>query len=134
MKITSKQYAQALFELVEGKTEEELSSVLSNFVETLAAHNQITKIDGIINHFETLWNKENGIVNAEIISANKLDSSMIDILKDYITKNTNAKDIQLKTKVNKNILGGVVIKYGDTIFDASLKNRLQDLKHILSNN
>jgi len=133
MKISAKQYARALFELVGDKSEKEIDVLLVSFVDLLVAHNQVNRIDRIVDNFKVLWDREHGIVEAEIVSAHSLDKEVEELLREYISERSGAKELELTSRVDKKILGGLVIKYGDHILDASLKNRVQDLKYIMNN-
>lgn len=132
MKITPKQYAQVLFDLIKTSETGQLNAVIEDFVKLLIDHNQVSQIDKIISKFEELWNKENKIIKAEIFSAKKLDDDVINLLKQYIKKQTQSEEIKLETKVRKSLIGGFVIRYQDKIVDASLKNRIRQLKSKLS--
>jgi F-type H+-transporting ATPase subunit delta len=128
MKITVKQYALSLYEAVDGKTPDQVKIVIKKFVELLVEKNQLTKAEKIIAEFLKIWNDRRGIVEAWAVSAKGLDKAAVKLLKHYIVKLSGAKEVILKEKIDKNILGGVVIKYGDKIVDGSLKTQLVELK------
>jgi len=131
MKITIKQYAMALYETVDGKSQSQVKPVIKKFAEMLIKYNQLTKIDDIINEFLTVWNREKKIVTAETISARELTGEIRKSIKKYITAETKAEEVILMTKADDRILGGVIIKYGDKVLDGSLKAKLNDLKSFL---
>ena len=131
MKITTKQYAEGLYQSVKGKSEKETNNIIDNFVNVLIANNDISKSNRIIEQFEIIWNKEEGIVEAEIVSSGKLSSGVVELLNDYIAKLSGAKEVVMQERVDKSVLGGVVIKYGDRILDGSLRMRLGELKNEL---
>jgi len=132
MKITSKQYAIALFELVRDKKGKELEQVLSSFAKILLDRNDHFKRDKIILEFEALWYKEYSIVKVEIESVRKLSQEITGSLVEKIKKITKASDIILSEKINKEIIGGAVIKFNDHILDFSLRTRLRKFKEVLS--
>ena len=127
MKITQKQYGEALYQAVHDKSDSEVKAVLKNFFQILIQNNDLSKADGIIKEFKKIWNKEHGIIEAEVIGAKKLDNKIIELLNDYIIKLSGAKRINLEQKIDKNILGGAVIKYEDKVMDGSLRRRLNEL-------
>ena len=127
MKITPKQYAVTLYDLVEGKTQKEISVVLTKFSELLKKNNALSKLNAILDEFNIIWNRENGVVEATVTSARDLDKTNRKSIIEYIKKATKATDVFLKETVDKNILGGVVVKYGDKIVDSSLKGRVESL-------
>ncbi len=131
MKIKIKQYAMALCESLDGKSSAEVKQVIKKFVELLAEKNFLAKSSKIISEFEKIWNKNNGMVEFEAESANKLDKAAGRSLENYVALASGAKKAVMKEKIDKNILGGVIIKYGDKILDASLKTQLRELKNKL---
>ncbi len=131
MRITPKQYALSLYESLDGKSAAEVKAVIKKFVELLAAKNQLAKAEKIVKEFEKIWNEKNGVVEAEIFSAKTLDKPTIKLLKNYVIKLSGAKEIMVDEKVDKGLLGGVVIRYGDKVLDGSLKGSLHDLKSSL---
>ena len=128
MKITPKSYARSLYESVDGKTAFEVAAISKKFVELIAKNNHLTKANSIIAEFSKIWNEKKGIVEATVVSAKEMDGVMVDRVNDHILKLSNAKEVALRTKVDKDILGGVVIAYGDKIIDLSVKTQLVDLQ------
>jgi F-type H+-transporting ATPase subunit delta len=128
MKITAKQYALALYEAVEGKKKKEVEEAIKEFAGILVTNNDITKLEKIIQEFNQIWNEKEGIVEAKVMSSQVLDKSIVKLLNDYIVKLSGAKNVVVNEIVDKDLLGGVVIKYGDKVMDGSLKARLGSLK------
>ena len=131
MKITAKQFAETLYDSVEGKTEKEILSVLNNFSEIVKKNNALSMIDNILDEFSRIWNKENGIIEAKVTSARDLDKTNRKSIIEYIKKATKAKDVVLDETVDKKVLGGVILKYGDKIVDDSLLGRVRSLGRTL---
>jgi F-type H+-transporting ATPase subunit delta len=129
MKITPKKYAEALYELAEGKSEAELKELIGRFVENLAHSGKLNKANDIIDQFRRIWNEKNDTVEAEITSSIVLSKDTEKKLTDYISELTGAEKILLDKKIDKHILGGIVIKYSSTVMDGSLKAQLQKLKN-----
>lgn len=126
--ITPKSYAQSLYESTDGKTADEVTVISKKFVEIIAKNNHLAKTGAIIDEFIKIWNDEKGIVEATVVSAKEMDAETVNRLNDHILKLSKAKEIVLKQKVDKSILGGVVIAYGDKIINSSLKTQLADLR------
>ena len=134
MKITPKQYAQALYEIVIEKSSKEAGLEVGKFVNLLAKQGKLSLANKIIEQFIKIWNKEHGEVEAEITIARKIENSVIKIIiDDLVAKKSKAKNIIVKEHINKDILGGVIIKYEDKVIDASLRSKLQELKETMSN-
>ena len=128
MKITSRQYAQALYDLTKDKQSAEIKQITKKFVELLINNRDLSKAKEISNRFQKIWLREENIVEANIVSARKLDKDVIKSVSDYIKKTTKAKELIIREDIDKNILGGVIIKYQDKIMDGSIKTKLIELK------
>jgi F-type H+-transporting ATPase subunit delta len=129
MKITSKQYAELLYEITDKKEESEAGEAIESFAKFLSNNNDAFKIDRIVKNFQEIWNEKKGIVESVIESSCKLDDSTVGMLNQYILKLSKAKKVVIKEKTDKNLLGGVVIRYKDKILDGSLKTRLRELNN-----
>ena len=128
MRITPKQYAISLFESVSNKKDGEAEAVVKKFFGLLVRNNDLSKSGRIISELARLWNKKSGIVESEVVTARKLDDSSIRSLEKFLSEESGAKKIVINEKVDENILGGVVVRYGDTMLDASLRTKVRDLK------
>ena len=128
MKIFAKQYAQSLHETVVDKSNNQIKDAINNFFDILVQNNDITKAEEIVKEFEKIWNMEHGIIEAEVVSAKELDNNIVKLLNNYIIELSGAEKVILNQKINKDILGGVIIKFEDKILDGSLRARLGELK------
>lgn len=128
MRVSFKKYAAILYNLIDGKSKNEAEKIIFKFVAVLAENNDQGKLKKIIAEFNNHWNKEKGIVEAEVASAKELDKDIVKLLNGYIVKLSGAKEVVMSEKVEKDLLGGVVIRYGDRVVDGSLKAKLIELK------
>lgn len=133
MKISVQQYTRSLYDSVAGKSEKEVKAALKNFVALLGRNRILNKTPEIIAAFQEIWDKERGELAARIISARKLEPTASEIVVDYLRHKTSAKKVNLKEEMNKELLGGFVLRYGSKIVDGSLKNSLEELKSKISN-
>ncbi|MEK7203453.1 MAG: ATP synthase F1 subunit delta [Patescibacteria group bacterium] len=133
MKITAKQYARYLYQATNNKEKEQLKEIIKNFVKILKDNNELTKINQIVEQFIEIWHFEKKIILAEIVSAKKIGMNTEKLLKNYIKEINKASEVIIEKKIDKSLLGGVVIKYNDKILDGSLKNSLKELKNKLIN-
>ncbi len=131
MKITAKQYAVSLFESIEDASSNQTKAVVKKFARVLVANNDTALLEKIIRYFSHIWNEDKGIIEAEIITARKLDNNVVKLLEDYVKKTTKGKQVKLAKNIDINILGGVVLKYGDKVLDASLKTKLSQFSENL---
>jgi len=130
-KISAKQYAEALYELTRGKTEEKINSVVSDFAKELRKQRKLKLADNILNKFSGICNKENGIVEVEVISARKINEYQEEKIKSFIKDKYEAKEVCLARKIDKKIKGGIILRVGDEIIDGSVSRKLKNLSVLL---
>ncbi len=101
--------------------------IFMNFLETLVERHRMPVIYRIRSRFEELWDEENKLLPVEVTSAVELDESTVKSIGDRIGEQTG-NEIQLTTVVEPEILGGIVLRVGNFILDASIRNRLNQLR------
>jgi len=131
MRITAKQYAQTLFDLTDEKSKPEAEKATLDFARYIQKERKLKLAGKIIEHFGKIYNKKNGIVEAEVVTAEKLSAETERKVKDYIEKKYSAKEAIVKNIIDKNIKGGIVVKVGDEVMDGSIAGRLGELRKIL---
>ncbi|MCK5415902.1 ATP synthase F1 subunit delta [Candidatus Parcubacteria bacterium] len=133
MKINSKQYALALYEIAKDKKKNEIELMIKNLVNVLIANNDISKVDEIMNEFDKVWNYKEGVVDTTVLSAKKLDEKTLELLNKYLLGKLEIKKVDIITDIDEKLLGGVILKYGDKILDGSIKTKLNNFKSRLKN-
>lgn len=128
MRATTKQYAKSFFEAVKEADENQLKKAISNFVKILIKNNETTQIERIIKYFGDFWNRDKGIVEAEITSLSELDRQTLVLAENYIKQTVNQENVIITQKRDKNIIGGIIINYEDKIFDSSIRTKIEELK------
>ena len=131
MKITAKQYALALAGSLVGQEMAAAKKLLDNFVRLLAQNRDLGLAENIIFELGKIWDAGEGKLEAEITSTHQPNEETLELVQAYLKRMTAAKKISLIKKMDKGLLGGVVIKYGDKVIDLSLKRRLADLREQL---
>jgi F-type H+-transporting ATPase subunit delta len=132
MRTKPKQYALALYEALKNRTKTEQKKLISNFVRVLHEDNQLNKAGQIIEEFINIYNKEAGIVDVELNCATELDKNDERAVAERVKKLTNAAKVNINQAVNKELLGGIIVRFEDKILDGCLQSRLKDLKNTLS--
>lgn len=133
MKISVQQYAQSLFDSVAGKSEKEVKAILKSFVAILGRNRELNKEAAVVTAFLEIWNHEHGEVVATLESARELGLAARDTVLNYLKEKTGAKKIILNENIDKELIGGFVLRYGSKVLDGSLKNSLNSLKNKISN-
>ena len=104
-----------------------ISVSLKNLIEMLLRKNRLYLFDDILNQFIELYKANSGIETCYLISADKISIQTQENLKPFIGKITNNK-IKIVNIVNKDLIGGFIIKVGDIQFDNSVSTSLNKLK------
>lgn len=101
-----------------------------NFLGLLAQNGRAKDLAAVIAGFERLYAKHAGIVAAEVVSAQPLDAKQLAAIKAALNAGLG-KAPELTTRVDPAILGGLKVKVGSKLFDASLKTKLDQMKFAL---
>jgi F-type H+-transporting ATPase subunit delta len=101
-----------------------------NFLGLLAQNGRARDLGAVIAGFERLYAKHAGIVAAEVVSAQPLDAKQLAAIKTALNA-TLGKAPELTSRVDPSILGGLKVKVGSKLFDASLKTKLDHMKFAL---
>ena len=78
-------------------------------------------------HYEELWEKEMKLLPVEVTSAVELDEAVVRDIGERIRTQTG-NEIELTSVIDPDILGGIVLRVGDFILDASIRNSLSQLR------
>jgi F-type H+-transporting ATPase subunit delta len=84
-------------------------------------------IDAMLDHFNELLRRERGIARAEVRSALPLDEEQREAITARLRRMTGSK-IELHEQVDEDLLGGIAVRIGDTLYDASVRSRLERLR------
>ena len=100
---------------------------LTNFLELLIENHRMPVIYRARRQFEALWDVEHRLLPVEVTSAVALDPAVAEELGSRIREQTG-QNVELTSTVDPDILGGIVLRVGNSILDASISNRLQQLR------
>ncbi|HEY2181873.1 MAG TPA: ATP synthase F1 subunit delta [Solirubrobacteraceae bacterium] len=102
-------------------------SSLVNFLKLLIENHRMPIIFRARQQFHHLWEQENKVLPVEITSAIELDQATTDDLGREIGERAGRR-VTLAAHVDPDILGGIVLRVGNSILDASIRNRLEQLR------
>jgi F-type H+-transporting ATPase subunit delta len=100
---------------------------LMNFLKLLIENHRMPVIFRIRQKYERLWEEEHRLLPVEITSAIALDQATTENLGRTIGERAGRK-VTLAARVDPDILGGIVVRVGNSILDASIRNRLEQLR------
>jgi F-type H+-transporting ATPase subunit delta len=103
------------------------NDIFQNFLEALIERHRMPAIFRIRDEFQTLWAKERRLLPVTVTSAIELDDQVVENLGKRIGEQVERK-IEVSREVDPDILGGVVLRVGNVILDASIRTRLEQLR------
>jgi F-type H+-transporting ATPase subunit delta len=106
------------------------NGVTRNFLGLLAQTGRARDRTGVIAGFDVLYARKTGVVAAEVVTAQALTAAQLKSIQTAL-RTALGKDPELSTRVDASILGGLKVKVGSKLFDASLKTRLDQMKFAL---
>lgn len=114
--------------ITEITTKLKLPKLLANFLAEMSRNRRLALFPEIYQEFSHLVKIEKNILEIELISTSNLENSIIDEIKNVINKKYPNKMIEFKQTIKQDILGGIQIKINSDLIDASLKNKLANVK------
>jgi len=106
------------------------SKLVRNTVNLLADRGRLGQLDDVLQALDELAEAETGRVRVEVISAKPLADEYYARLTDKLKRVTDRKVVLVK-KEDPSLIGGVVTRVGDQVFDGSISNRLSELRETL---
>lgn len=107
-----------------------LDTLTQKFLGLLAANGRASALSAVITAFEALSAEARGVVSAEVVTALPLTQAQADGVAAAL-RQALGKDPEISTRVDPAILGGIKVKVGSRLFDASLRSKLDSLKFAL---
>jgi F-type H+-transporting ATPase subunit delta len=107
------------------------SKIIRNFLFVITDHRRTQLIPDILTTFRQVLRQRQGVAEAQISSAVELSAAQKKELAATLTKLTGKK-IETKYSLDPALLGGAVVRIGDTIYDGSLRSRLNEMRSRLA--
>jgi F-type H+-transporting ATPase subunit delta len=101
-----------------------------NFINLLIDRKRIDQLDGIEAAYRQRVDEIRGITRGEVASADPLDEAALDRVGKALS-DISGKDVRLTARVDPSLIGGLVAKVGDKVFDGSIRSQLNELKESL---
>ncbi len=99
----------------------------SNFLELLVEKGRMPEVFRIRREYDELWKKANRRLDVTVTSAIELDPSVVGKIGEEVERQTGEK-VELSSEVDGEILGGIVLRVGNMVLDASIRTRLEKLR------
>jgi F-type H+-transporting ATPase subunit delta len=123
--ITDLRKTQVLMELTEGGDE-----LMRNLLRLMVDKGRETEVSATYRAFVTLVEQAQGLVHVEVVSAIPIPADVEQALRSKIESSLKKK-VELALTVDKEILGGLRLRIGDRVADASVRHRLEQLREML---
>lgn len=100
---------------------------LTNFLELLIEKGRMNELFRIRREFEQLWKQEDKRIDVTVTSAVELDPAAVAKVGEEIERQTGRR-VELASRIDGEILGGIVLQVGNMVLDASIRSRLEKLR------
>ncbi|KAL5340757.1 ATP synthase delta subunit-domain-containing protein [Aspergillus crustosus] len=110
------------------------SDILKNFLATLAENNRLGLLGDVVEKFGALMSAHRGEIELVITSAQELDAKTLTRLEKAVSKSefSQGKKLKVVSKVNPDIVGGLVVEIGDRTIDLSVSSKITKLNKALT--
>jgi len=98
-----------------------------NFLKLLIEKHRMPVVFRIRAEYDKLWEEENKLLPVIVTSAVELAEDTVKQIGDRIAEQTDRK-VDLQSNVDPDILGGIVVRVGNSVLDASIRNRLETFR------
>ncbi|MDX1945066.1 MAG: ATP synthase F1 subunit delta [Pirellulaceae bacterium] len=106
-----------------------MSATLLNFLKVVAKHERLDCLRAIRRAAEKLYNQMQGLVEVTVETASPLNNQLAQKIVGRLTQ-LLGKQVVLATEINPDLLGGLVVRVGDTVYDASLAGQLSRMQGV----
>jgi ATP synthase F1 delta subunit len=110
-----------------GRAVDGADPIVVNFLALLIEKHRTPAIFRIRQRYEALWQEENRVLPVQITSAVQLSDDTVRSIGERIGERTGRR-VELRSAVDPDILGGLVLRVGNSVLDASIRNRLENLR------
>jgi F-type H+-transporting ATPase subunit delta len=112
----------------------QVDPMMQNFLMLLVDKRRIIFLAGICEQYQTLMRQLNQTVLAEVTSAVELTEAQKQSIREKVTAMTAARQVDVVTSIDPDLIGGVIIKVGSQVIDASLRGQLRRITLKLAGN
>ena len=109
-----------------------VSGLTYRFVELLLDKDREEEMGAMLRAYRTLRDRQEGIIEADVRAAQPLDDEARSRLEDAVSRITSLPNVRLNVAHAPDLIGGVVVRVGDTVYDGSVRHQLQSLHERLA--
>lgn len=130
-RINPRKYAISLYEVTKNASHDAIGESVKNFIKLLVQHKRLSQAEKIIKAFSSYADEQENIIEVAVTTVDKMAAKQRQSLIKELEKHLNKK-IALTEFIDKALLGGLVLHYGDTVADGSVKQQLRLLAQSLT--
>jgi F-type H+-transporting ATPase subunit delta len=119
-------------DLIRKAIAEQVNPTMLNFLLLLVDRQRVVFLEPICLRFQEMLRELNRVALAEVTTAVQLSDAQAETLKQKVQHLTNCHSVELAVKINPDLIGGVIVKVGSQIIDASIRGQLRRLATSLS--
>jgi len=109
------------------KVVEDGDETFTNFLGLLLENHRMPAVHRIRSQYDAMWSEEHKLLPVDVTTAIELDDDVVKRIGDRVGEQTGRK-IELNAHIDPDILGGIVLRVGNSVLDASIRNRLNQLR------
>ena len=106
----------------------DISGLSANFLLLVAGKRRLFAVRTMIRDFLALDDADRGVSRAQVTVAEPLDQAELDKLKSSLAEATGGKSVEVEMKVDADIIGGIIVRLGSRMVDASIKTKLNSIR------
>ena len=114
----------AIFKRIFGN---KFNGITNKFMDIIIRKKREFYLPEIVQEFETQYRERKQITTATLVTATPVDNSIIEQMKEIVRRDTGKQNVILASNVDKSLLGGFILKFGDKLYDSSISHKLEKL-------
>ncbi len=107
---------------------EDFGRITANFVRLITVKRRLFYIRDMIAAYRKLYDASRGVTRAEVTSATALTDANVLALKEQLRAAAGGREVELETKIDPSIIGGLVVRLGSRMVDGSLRTKLNAIR------
>jgi F-type H+-transporting ATPase subunit delta len=107
-----------------------VGQITANFLHVLLEHNRIRYFQEVLDYYTNTVNERKGIVSAQVTSAAPLSELEVTVLRESLGR-VVGRAVILSARTDQELLGGLVVQVGSTVYDGSIRRQLSDMRQSL---
>ena len=109
----------------------EIEGLAANFLKLVASNRRLFAVRDMVKAYRTLVARHKRQLRAEVTVAERLGEQHLEALKDALKSVSGGWNVDLDVRIDPAIIGGLIVKVGSRMVDASLKTKLNAIKHAM---